>query len=108
VEDNSRPILVVADEVAVRWDIAWALHEAGISAEQAATGDQARRRIGHGRLAGVVLDGAVPGLELDDLAAGLVPDPGTGDMPFVLAVPRATNPSEVVTRVRMLLQGVTH
>src|SRR5690242_20630133 len=108
MEEHKRPILVIADEVAVRWDLAWALHEAGIPAEQAATGEQARRRIGHGRLAGVVLDGAVPGIELDDLAAGLEPDPDTGDLPFVLSVPRATAPAEVVTRVRSLLQSVPH
>jgi len=108
MDDTNRPILVVADEVAVRWDLAWALHEAGIPAEQAATGEQARRRIGHGRLAGVVLDGAVPGLELDDLAAALLPDPDSGSLPFLLAVPRSTAPAEVVHRVRMLLQGVSH
>jgi CheY-like chemotaxis protein len=100
---RNRPILVVADEVSVRWDLAWALHEAGFPAEQVASGDQARNRIMHGRLAGVVLDGVIPGLELDDLAAQLEPDPETGELPFVLAVPRRSPPTDVVRRVRSLL-----
>ena len=102
---DPRPILVVGDSVAHRWDLAWAFHEAGIPAEQACSADQARHRVGYGRLAGVVLDGVVPELDLDDLVVELLPDPETGDVPFVLAVSRATTPSDVGARVRSLLQA---
>jgi len=105
VQMDPRPILVVGDSVAHRWDLAWAFHEAGIPAEQACSADQARHRLGHGRLAGVVLEGVMPELEPDDLARELRPDPDTGDVPFVLAVSRTTTPSDVVDRVRSLLQA---
>lgn len=102
---DPRPILVVGDSVAHRWDLAWAFHEAGIPAEQACSADQARHRVGHGRLAGVVLDGVVPELDLDDLVVEMRADPETGEVPFVLAVSRTSTPSAVVARVRSLLQA---
>lgn len=102
---DSRPILVVGDNVAQRWDLAWAFHEAGIAAEQACSAEQARHRVSHGRLAGVVVEGVFPELDLDELVYGMEPDPETGDVPFILAVSRATTPSDVVARVRTLLQA---
>jgi hypothetical protein len=100
MDRDPRPILVVGDNVADRWDIAWALHEAGIPAEQACPGDQARRRVGHGRLAGVVVEDG----DADVLAGAVQPDDDSGEIPFVLAVSRATDPASVVARVRALLQ----
>lgn len=97
-----RAVLVVGPDVGARWEVAWALHEAGIPAEQAGDDQQARRRIVHGRLAGVVLASS-PANQPVELAAELLPDPETGELPFVLVTDPATSPESVVARVRALL-----
>jgi CheY-like chemotaxis protein len=104
-DPHNRPVIVVGDNVSHRWDVAWALHEAGIPAEQAASADQARHRASHGRLAGLVVEGTAAGLDLDELLLDLRPDPETGEIPFVLAFPGATDPAAVVHRVRCVLQA---
>jgi CheY-like chemotaxis protein len=101
----NRPILVVGDNVAHRWDLAWALHEAGIPAEQAATMEQARQRVGHGRLAGVVVDSGSAELTVRQLARVVQPDPDTGEIPFILDASQASTPAKVVARVQSLLQA---
>ena len=99
------PVLVVGEHVGDRWDVAWALHEAGIRAEQLGSADQARDRIAHGRFTGVVVKQSVGDAELvDDLADRLEPDPVTGEVPFLLVAPRATTPREVVARVQTLIR----
>jgi hypothetical protein len=105
MEDQStRPILVVGDRGADRWDVAWALHEAGIGAEQAPSAADARRRVADGRVAGVVVDSAIDEATLLSISLELRPDPETGDMPFILVAHRSA-PSSVVERVRRLLQA---
>ncbi|HZQ26732.1 MAG TPA: hypothetical protein VFA94_03435 [Acidimicrobiales bacterium] len=95
---------MVGPDVGQRWELAWALHEAGIAAEQAGTGEQARRRIVHGRLAGVVLDGLTPVELVDELVHEVHPDPETGEVPFVLVTTRDADAGTVVARVRTLLR----
>lgn len=100
-QTEHRPVLVVGDS---RWDVAWALQEAGIPAEQAVSGAHACERLAHGRLAGVVVEGSPEGVDLDALADTAQPDPDTGELPFILAVPHVKNPAEVVARVQSVLQ----
>lgn len=102
---HTRSILVVGEHVGDRWDIAWALHEAGINAEQVGSADQARDRLSHGRVAGVVVEAALGDDVAEGLAGELDPDPVTGEIPFLLIAPRATTPTAVVARVQSLLQG---
>lgn len=103
-DPRTQLVLVVGDDVTRRWDLAWALHEAGIPAEQA-SGDQARARVGEGRVAGVVVDAASNGLDPGALAAELGPDPETGAVPFVLALSPGATPDEVAARVQRVLQA---
>ncbi|HEV7887416.1 MAG TPA: hypothetical protein VGO92_07650 [Acidimicrobiales bacterium] len=105
MDSRPRPILIIGDSLSGRWDLAWALHEAGIPAEQAGPGEQTRHRIVPGALAGVVMEGVMDDLDLDELAADLPADPETGEVPFLLAVSRQTDPASVVVRVRALLQA---
>ena len=102
---RSGPILVVGEHVGDRWDIAWALHEAGMSAEQVGSAEQARARLSHGRVMGVVVEAALGDDVADGLAAALDPDPATGEIPFLLVASRATTPAAVVARVQTLLQA---
>jgi DNA-binding NtrC family response regulator len=104
MDGEQRAILVVGPDVGQRWELAWALHEAGIVAEQAGTGEQALRRIVHGRLAGVVLDGLAPRDMVDELVQEIHPDPETGEVPFVLVTSGRPDAESVVARVRVLLQ----
>lgn len=105
-ESMSGPVLVVGEQVCDRWDLAWALHEAGIAAEQVRSADQARDRIAHGRITGVILSQTVGDADVvDELAADLEPDPLTGRVPFLLVASRATTPSAVVARVQTLLRS---
>lgn len=97
-------MLVVGDNVDDRWSLAWALHEAGIAAEQLPDVGQARDRVTHGRLAGIVLQSTVDPALVDELTSDLHPDPTSGAMPFILVAPRATTPEGVVARVRVLLE----
>jgi hypothetical protein len=91
---RNRPVLVVGDNMSGRWDVTWALHEAGILAEQVADPERARTRAAHDTLAGVVLlDSTDPGLE-EALVA---------EVPFVLITSRTTDPDQVVARVYALL-----
>lgn len=100
------PVLVVGEHVGDRWDLAWALHEAGIPAEQMRSADQARIRIAHGRVAGVLITQSTGDGELvDELASRLEPDPVSGQVPFLLVAPRATTPAAVVARVQTLLRA---
>ncbi|MDQ1439000.1 MAG: hypothetical protein QOK43_2629 [Acidimicrobiaceae bacterium] len=104
-DPKNRPILVVGENVGDRWDLAWALHEAGIVAEQLASAAQAKDRIAHGWLAGVVVDSAMDDDAVEKLVIDLRPDPETGQIPFVLVATRATTPSLVVARVQTLLRS---
>lgn len=96
---------MVGEHVGDRWDLAWALHEAGIAAEQVGSADQARDRLAHGGLAGVVVESGLGDQVADVLAGEAQPDPVTGEVPFVLAATRATTPAAVVARVRTLLSA---
>ena len=99
---RSGPILVVGDHVGSRWDLAWALHEAGIPAEQLGSAEQTRRRIAHGRFSGVVVAAGSEHVA-DAIAADLPIDADTGEVPFLLVATRATTPAAVVARVQSLL-----
>lgn len=102
---SNRPILVVGEHVGDRWDLAWALHEAGIVAEQVCSADQARDRLAHGRLAGIVVENSLGDDVADALAGAVEPDPVTGEVPFFLVATRATTPAAVVARVQTLLEA---
>lgn len=106
VEPRCGPVLVVGEDVGDRWDVAWALQEAGVAAEQLSSAAQARDRVAHGRFAGIVLtDPAADSHALaDDLAGRIAADAVTGEVPFLLVAPRATTPSAVVARVQSLLR----
>lgn len=105
-DTRNRTILVVGEHVGDRWDLAWALHEAGITAEQASSAEQARARLAHGGLGGVVVEGAGQAAA-DELIEATAPDPVTGEVPFVLVATRATTPAAVVARVRKLLDAAS-
>jgi hypothetical protein len=62
-------------------------------------------RVGHGRVAGVVVGDSLGQAVADGLFRRLPPDPGTGEIPFVLIATRATTPEAVVARVKGLLQA---
>jgi DNA-binding NtrC family response regulator len=98
-------VLVVGDNVNDRWNLAWALHEAGIAAEQVTDVCQARDRVSHGRLAGVILDSSTDPTLVEELTNELHPNPQSGEVPFILVAPRATTTEGVVARVRVLLQN---
>jgi DNA-binding NtrC family response regulator len=100
---SSRSILVVGEHVGDRWDLAWALHEAGIVAEQVSSADQACDRLAHGGLAGIVVESALGDDVADALLSAIKPDPITGELPFVLVATRATTPAAVVARVQTLV-----
>jgi DNA-binding NtrC family response regulator len=107
VTDEQQAILVIGPDVGHRWELAWALHEAGITAEQAGTGEQALRRVVHGRLAGLVVDGITPADEVDQLVREVHPDPASGEVPFVLVTSGHTDSAAVVGRVQALLHERT-